>query len=46
MRILLVEDEPDMAGFIARGLREERYAVDVVHDGEGARSYMLAEEPL
>lgn len=36
MRILLVEDEIKMASFIARGLKEEDYIVDVVHDGEKA----------
>jgi two-component system copper resistance phosphate regulon response regulator CusR len=34
VRILLVEDEARVAGFIARGLREESYAVDVAADGE------------
>jgi len=33
MRILLVEDEPRMANVIAKGLREQSYAVDVAHDG-------------
>ena len=36
MRILLVEDEPDAAGILAKGLREEAYAVDVAGDGERA----------
>jgi two-component system, OmpR family, copper resistance phosphate regulon response regulator CusR len=36
MRILLVEDEPRAAQMLARGLREEAYAVDVVRDGESA----------
>ncbi|HWB82963.1 MAG TPA: response regulator transcription factor [Bryobacteraceae bacterium] len=36
MRILLVEDEPRVAGFIAKGLREQTYAVDVASDGEAA----------
>ena len=36
MRILLVEDEPRMAGFIAKGLREQSYAVDIARDGEQA----------
>lgn len=36
MRILLVEDEARVANFIARGLREEAYAVDVAGDGEQA----------
>ena len=33
MRILLVEDEARVAGFIARGLREHAYAVDIASDG-------------
>src|SRR5262249_45764005 len=33
MRILLVEDEPSAARFIAKGLREAAYAVDVAVDG-------------
>jgi two-component system copper resistance phosphate regulon response regulator CusR len=36
MRILLVEDEPDAARMVAKGLREHAYAVDVVADGEAA----------
>ncbi len=36
MRILLVEDETRVAGFIARGLREQSYAVDIAADGEQA----------
>ena len=36
MRILLVEDEPRAAQMLAKGLREEAYAVDVVGDGESA----------
>jgi two-component system, OmpR family, copper resistance phosphate regulon response regulator CusR len=34
MRILLVEDEPDAAQMLAKGLREQSYAVDVVSDGD------------
>jgi heavy metal response regulator len=34
MRILVVEDERKVAGFIKRGLEEEGYAVDVAADGE------------
>src|SRR5215468_701937 len=33
MRILLVEDEPRMADVIAKGLREQSYAVDMAQDG-------------
>jgi len=36
VRILLVEDESRVAGFIARGLREQSYAVDIAKDGEAA----------
>ena len=36
MRILLVEDEKKVADIVARGLKAERYAVDVVHDGQEA----------
>ena len=34
MRILVVEDEKKVAGFIKKGLEEETYAVDITHDGE------------
>jgi len=36
VRILLVEDETRVAGFIAKGLREQSYAVDIAGDGESA----------
>jgi len=36
MRILVVEDDPDMSRFIARGLGEQAYAVDVAATGEQA----------
>jgi heavy metal response regulator len=36
MRILLVEDEPQIADFIARGLSESGYSVDTARDGEEA----------
>ncbi len=34
MRLLLIEDEPKVANFIARGLRAEGWALDVAMDGE------------
>lgn len=34
MRLLVIEDEKKVAGFIKQGLEEEGYAVDVAHDGE------------
>src|ERR1700710_265939 len=36
MRVLLVEDEPAAAHVLAKGLREQTYAVDVATDGETA----------
>ncbi len=36
MKILVVEDDRKVAGFIEMGLREEGYAVDVAKDGEEA----------
>jgi two-component system, OmpR family, response regulator len=36
VRVLLVEDDPKLAGSIGRGLRHEGYAVDVAHDGDEA----------
>jgi DNA-binding response OmpR family regulator len=42
MRILLVEDEAKMAGFIERGLVAERYAVDVARDGREGYDFAMA----
>jgi two-component system, OmpR family, response regulator len=36
MRVLIVEDEPKMAGLIGRGLRQEGIAADVAGKGEDA----------
>jgi DNA-binding response OmpR family regulator len=36
MRVLLVEDEPHAAQVLAKGLREQTYAVDVAADGDSA----------
>ena len=36
MRVLVVEDEADLASAVAAGLRREGYAVDVSGDGAGA----------
>ncbi|HEV3469025.1 MAG TPA: response regulator transcription factor [Pyrinomonadaceae bacterium] len=44
MRILLVEDEPDAAMMLAKGLREEAYAVDVAGDGERALEQAAAND--
>src|SRR5215472_3894134 len=37
MRILVVEDDTALAGFLKKGLEAEHYAVDVAPDGEEAR---------
>jgi two-component system OmpR family response regulator len=42
MRVLVVEDDPRMAGILERGLEEETYAVDVV--GEAPEAVWLATE--
>ena len=34
MRVLVIEDEVKLARLIGKALEKERYAVDVVHDGE------------
>jgi len=34
MRLLIVEDDRKIAGFIVQGLKEEGYSVDVTHDGD------------
>ena len=36
MRVLVVEDEQDLADAIAAGLRREGYAVDLAHAGDEA----------
>jgi two-component system, OmpR family, copper resistance phosphate regulon response regulator CusR len=41
VRILLVEDESRVAAFIAKGLREQSYAVDIARDG-GQALYQAA----
>src|SRR3989304_4354114 len=45
MRILLVEDERDLAAIVKQGLEEDGYTVEVAHDGEeglytGADDYL------
>ena len=40
IRILIVEDEPDLADFLVRGLREEGFAVEHAADGENAWDVM------
>ena len=42
MRLLVVEDDPQIADFVAGGLREAGYAVDTVADGESGFRQALA----
>jgi DNA-binding response OmpR family regulator len=44
MRILVVEDEPDLASAIAISLRREGYAVDVAGDGVSAMERVFVNE--
>lgn len=44
MRILIVEDEPGVAGFLEQGLKESGYVVDVARDGADGLEYALAYE--
>jgi len=41
MRVLLVEDDNRIAAFVAKGLRENSYAVDIASDGDEA-TYMAS----
>jgi len=44
MRILIVEDEAGVAGFVEQGLTEAGYAVNVARDGADGLEYALAYE--
>ena len=45
MRILVVEDDRSIAGFIAGGLRQEGFAVDLAEDGVAGLERALADRP-
>jgi two-component system copper resistance phosphate regulon response regulator CusR len=44
MKVLVVEDEPLMANFIARGLRDNDFAVDIADDGAKALESVAAND--
>lgn len=44
-RILLVDDEPEFADFVQRGLSYEGYSVGIVHTAETGRRSILANRP-
>lgn len=39
MRVLVIEDEPDLAAALRVGLSAEGYSVDVCHDGHAAQQF-------
>jgi len=44
MRILVVEDDKKIAGFLCKGLTEENYAVDVFYNGEDGEYWSINNE--
>lgn len=44
MRILVVEDEIKLGSAIKRGLEQESYAIDLVHDADDGQAYADTEE--
>jgi DNA-binding response OmpR family regulator len=44
MHLLVVEDNPAISRFLVKGLREQRYLVDLVEDGVSAESKALSEQ--
>jgi DNA-binding response OmpR family regulator len=44
VRLLVVDDEVDLADAVARGLRREGYAVDVAHDADAALERLAVDE--
>ena len=45
MKALVVEDDPTIADFVARGLREAGFAVDVAGDGQRGLALALETRP-
>lgn len=45
MRILVVEDEAEVAAYLTKGLKEQGYAVDMAHDGKEGL-YLALSEPF
>jgi hypothetical protein len=42
VRVLVVENDPAISGFVVRGLREERYVVDLADDAVAAERMAAA----
>ena len=45
MRVLVIEDDSAIAGFVAKGLTEAGYTVDVASDGEEGLHQALQDLP-
>jgi len=43
MRLLVIEDDQRLASFIAKGLGEHGYLVEIIHNGEDGLQYLLDE---
>lgn len=41
MKILVVEDEPKLAGFLKRGLEEQSWEVELAYDGQVGKKWLL-----
>src|SRR5262245_60941208 len=44
MRVLVIEDDPKLARFVAKGLREENFVVDVAGSGERGGEMLIEAE--
>ncbi len=44
MRLLIIEDEPGIAGFLKDGLEEEFFAVDIAYDGKSGLDLAMTNE--
>jgi two-component system OmpR family response regulator len=44
MRVLLIEDDPDTAAYVAKGLEEEGHTIDHIADGQDGVSQALGED--
>jgi two-component system response regulator TctD len=44
MRILIVEDDRDLADWLVKALRREKYAVDCVYDGSDAQHVLATHD--
>ena len=43
MKILIVEDDPKIASFVERGLKEQGYVIDVCNDGDAGYDLAVSE---